>query len=179
MPYYEGNVKYFGTEHLPFAVLAIAVLLVFNFLPILLFCLYPCRWALRCLNSCYLRHQALHTFMDALTSKAVIRMALMVTEIISLLILIFLVVCYRPYKHASCNNLDIFFLLNTSAQIVSGFTFEHDESFPGFMVNRCVLTFAIFVPAMYSLWLLLYYIRKKLTTLQLNGEANQILFHNR
>ena len=63
--YYDGSVEYFGREHLPYAVLAISVLLVFTFLPILLLCLYPCRCFQRFLNSCHLRSQALHTFMDA------------------------------------------------------------------------------------------------------------------
>ena len=42
--YYDGSVEYFGADHLPYAVLAITVLLVFTVLPILLLCLYPCRW---------------------------------------------------------------------------------------------------------------------------------------
>ncbi len=39
---------------------------VFNILPILLLCLYPCRWFQRCLNRTRLRLQVLHTFMDVL-----------------------------------------------------------------------------------------------------------------
>jgi len=63
--YYDGSVEYFSKEHLPYAILAITVLLVFTLLPILLLCLYPCRCYQRFLNSCHLRNQALHTFMDA------------------------------------------------------------------------------------------------------------------
>ena len=63
--YYDGSVNYFGTDHLPYAVLAMTVLLVFTVLPILLLCLYPCRCFQKFLNSCHLRSQALHTFMDA------------------------------------------------------------------------------------------------------------------
>ena len=63
--YYDGHVEYFGKDHRPYAVLAIAVLLVFTVLPILLLCLYPCRWFHKFLNSCHLRCQALHIFMDA------------------------------------------------------------------------------------------------------------------
>ena len=63
--YYDGNVKYFGHKHLPYAVLATVVVLVFIFLPILLLCLYPCLWFQRILNRYHLRSQALNTFMDA------------------------------------------------------------------------------------------------------------------
>ena len=38
---------------------------MFNILPLLLLCVYPCRCFQRCLNRCRLRHQLLHTFMDA------------------------------------------------------------------------------------------------------------------
>ena len=63
--YYNGTVKYFSKEHLPYAIPAITVLLVFIFLPILLLCLYPCRCFQRLLNRCNFRCQALHMFMDA------------------------------------------------------------------------------------------------------------------
>ena len=62
--YYDGTIGYFGKEHLPDALLAIAVLLVFTFLPILLLCLYPCRCFQRFLNRYHLSSQTLHTFMD-------------------------------------------------------------------------------------------------------------------
>ena len=62
--YYDGNIGYFGRDHLPYAVLAIVVVLVFVLLPILLLCLYPCLWFQSILNRYHLRSQALNTFMD-------------------------------------------------------------------------------------------------------------------
>ena len=62
--YYDGTLEYFGQEHLPYALLALAVLLVFTFLPILLLCLYPCHCFQRFLNRYHLSSQTLHTFMD-------------------------------------------------------------------------------------------------------------------
>ena len=62
--YYDGTVEYFGTEHLPFAILALVALLVFNIFPLLLLVLYPCQCFQRCLNRCNIRYQVLHTFMD-------------------------------------------------------------------------------------------------------------------
>lgn len=62
---YDGTVEYFGKEHLPYAILALGVLLIFNIFPILLFCLYPFCCFQRCLAHLKLRTDALHVFMDA------------------------------------------------------------------------------------------------------------------
>ena len=63
--FYDGTTEYFGKEHLPYGILAVVVLLVFNIFPLLLLCLYPCRCFQRCRSRCNLRSQLLHTFMDA------------------------------------------------------------------------------------------------------------------
>ena len=63
--FYDATIEYFSRDHLPYAILAIAVLSVVNILPMLLLCFYPCSWFQKCLNCCRLSHQALHTFMDA------------------------------------------------------------------------------------------------------------------
>lgn len=61
----DASVLYFGPDHLPFALLAIVVLCVFNILPIVLLFLYPCRWFQNYLSYFKIKSQALHTFMDA------------------------------------------------------------------------------------------------------------------
>ena len=63
--YFDGTVEYFGKQHLPYAILAILVLIVFNIFPLLLLCFYPCRCFHKVLNHYRLRCQALHIFMDA------------------------------------------------------------------------------------------------------------------
>ena len=63
--YFNGSMEYLGREHLPYFVLGVAVILVFNVLPILLLCLYPFRCFQRCLNCCSLSSLSLHIFMDA------------------------------------------------------------------------------------------------------------------
>ena len=63
--YYNGTVELFGSEHRPYAIVAILVLSVFGILPLLLLCLYPCRCFQKCLNCCGLQCFALHVFMDA------------------------------------------------------------------------------------------------------------------
>jgi hypothetical protein len=63
--YFNGSMEYLGKEHLPYFVLGVAVVIVFNCLPILLLCLYPLRRFQRCLNYCSLSSPSLHIFMDA------------------------------------------------------------------------------------------------------------------
>ena len=64
--YYDASFKYFGSEHLPFALLAILVLAIFTVLPVLILLLYPTRVFQRWLGCCNTRWQlALRTFVDA------------------------------------------------------------------------------------------------------------------
>ena len=62
---FDGSVEYFGPEHLPFGILALVVFFVFNILPLVLLCLYPCQCFQRCLNNLRIRNQTLHIFMDS------------------------------------------------------------------------------------------------------------------
>ena len=64
--YLDASIEYFSRQHLPFAVLAICVLLVFVIFPLVLLLLYPMRTFQRCLGYCTkVRWQFLHTFADA------------------------------------------------------------------------------------------------------------------
>ena len=63
--FYNASLPYFGEEHLPYAVLAIAVLLLFVLLPTLLLIVYPFRWFQKFLNLFPVRWYILHTFMDS------------------------------------------------------------------------------------------------------------------
>ena len=64
--FFDASIEYFSRQHLPFAVLAICVLLVFVLFPLLLLLLYPMRSFQRCLGYCTrIRWQFLHTFADA------------------------------------------------------------------------------------------------------------------
>ena len=63
--YYDADVTYFGKEHLPYAILAIASFLLFVLFPILLLVLYPFRWFQKLLNFFPFRWYILHTFVDS------------------------------------------------------------------------------------------------------------------
>ena len=63
--YYNPTVEYFGKEHLPYAILALCILLLVLIFPLVLLMLYPCQWFQRCLTHCHLHSHVLRTFMDA------------------------------------------------------------------------------------------------------------------
>ena len=61
--YYSGDLKFFGTQHLPYAILAIIMSLTFNVLPLILLTLYPCRCFHKFLNKCW-KGSGIHHIMD-------------------------------------------------------------------------------------------------------------------
>ena len=66
-PLYDGDSKYFSAKHLPYAVLAVVVLLFCNVLPLLLLFLSPMRSFQRCLRSCCCSFRCVHfvnTFLE-------------------------------------------------------------------------------------------------------------------
>lgn len=63
--YYDHSVTYFSSQHLPFAALAIFVLVLFVMLPMLVLLLYPTRLFQKCLGCFRFRWHALHIFADA------------------------------------------------------------------------------------------------------------------
>ena len=63
--FYDANVTYFGSNHLPYAIMAITILIIFVLLPILILLLYPCNWFQRLLNVFPVNWQVLHTFVDS------------------------------------------------------------------------------------------------------------------
>ena len=63
--FYDATLPYFGQRHLPYAILAIAVLVVFTLIPTLLVILYPLCGFQKFLNLFPVRWYILHTFMDS------------------------------------------------------------------------------------------------------------------
>lgn len=49
--YIDGEITFFGSEHLPYSILAIVMLLLFNLVPVVLLLLYPCPCCLSCLTN--------------------------------------------------------------------------------------------------------------------------------
>ena len=203
--YYNGTVNYFSKEHLPYAVLAITVLLVFVFLPILLLCLYPCRCFQGLLNRCHLRSQALHMFMDAfqgcykngtngtrdcryfaaiyLITRVAVHLSLVFSSITFansvifavLAIVILLLSCFHPCRIMFYNRLDIFFLLSLTVA-ASYFVQDHTININERSTDRYVLALLVPIPIMYPLCLVLYHIWKKSRRLQSATEQIRAFF---
>ena len=62
--YYNPSVQFFGREHLPYALLAIAILTVFIVFPTSLLLFYQCKAYKRCLTKCQISGQALDEFVS-------------------------------------------------------------------------------------------------------------------
>ncbi len=60
--FYDPSMKYAGRKHLPFLILAVFVLVVFVFLPVLLLTCYQLRVFRKCLGLARLNHKGLATF---------------------------------------------------------------------------------------------------------------------
>ena len=63
--YYDGSVEYFGKTHLPYAIVALFVMITFVLFPLMLLLLYPIRCCQKCLGHCKISWHALHIFIDA------------------------------------------------------------------------------------------------------------------
>ena len=63
--YLDASYEYFGSDHLPYGVLAFMLLTLFNIAPFLLLLFYPMKCFQTCLNRFKLSHIALHTFVDS------------------------------------------------------------------------------------------------------------------
>ena len=131
----NGEIPYFGREHLPFGILAIMMLTLFNILPVVLLLLYPIFIQPR-VNS-----QTLTTFMDVFQGcyhhhprdyrsfsavpfifRMVVHIWLMITQDalflvltgFSFLLLVALVILIKPHKHNYLNYVDIFLYMNSA-----------------------------------------------------------------
>ena len=62
--FYDETIEFMGSQHIPFAILAILVLLVGILFPLLLLLLYPMQWFQKCLNKCHLNSPGLQIFME-------------------------------------------------------------------------------------------------------------------
>ena len=179
--YYNGSMEYFGSEHLPYGVLAIFMFTTFNLTPLLLLSLYPCRCFQSCLNCCRINSQVLRTFMDAFQGcykfepydcrywAAVylfLRLAVLTIFVITrnshlcLLtgMLLILVVCLlavlRPYKKDIYNTLDILLLQTYIIGCFSEFIrSSYDRRYYTF--SSIAVGISLFVPIIYVLILAL------------------------
>ena len=189
--FYDGTIRFFKGEHIPYAILAISVMCVFSFLPIMLLCVYPCRCFQKCLNKYRLNNQALHTFMDTLQGSfkngtngakdcryfsAVYLMArvgvnviwgfsiqsLVLMQLISLLLFVLLLLsCGHPYKKMFYNKLDVFFLLCLSYILTYDLYINDYEPRYNSTVGTVVSILIFLIPLVYPFSVLVYHLWNK------------------
>ena len=124
--YLAGDVEYFGSEHLPFAIIALVVLSMFVILPTLLLFLYPCRCFQQLLNRLHCNFHVLRVFMD---------------------------VFLGPYKDGTDNSRDLryfagaFFLARVIFVLLFGYLDSFlSVTFLGLVFSTLLLMMAIFRP---------------------------------
>jgi uncharacterized CHY-type Zn-finger protein len=146
----NGEIEFFGGEHLPYGILAIVMLTLFNLLPMLVLFLYPCKFFQKSLKFLKLRSHvhALHSLMDAFQGcyrqsprdcryftgfYILVRVVFLTTGILIpdpaafavfgfyFIGLTILVVLVEPYKVRYHNKVDaVFFLLFTVLSFLGG-----------------------------------------------------------
>ena len=176
--YNDPYTVYLSKQHLPYFVLAIAMSFVFNFLPFLLICAYPCACFQKCLNWTEVRHPALSIFMDAfqgsykykpfyLRSFPAVYMIVQFTNLLifsslgfeyyhaaaslTLMVIIISVAIARPYKN---NRHNIITLVMFSSQFIFCISYVFFVGSPKIKVWHFFLNFfiwvGVFVPPVYG-----------------------------
>ena len=143
----NGSMTPFTEEHTPYAILAIVMFLIFNFLPLVLLSVYPSRCFQKFLNCTKCQYQTLHVFMDTfqgcyketprdcryfagfyLLLRFINLMVYSVTKnplyftfmVYIFMIALLLVAICRPYKHQIRNTIDIvIFIIAITASATS------------------------------------------------------------
>ena len=179
-----GDLVYFGSEHLPFGLLAVFMLTVFNILPMVLLFLYPCGWFRKCLSFCGASNHVLHTFMEAfqgcyrhqprdcryfaalylllrilntLSSVVFIHTPSVAVSCFLFILVILSLVLIAPYRKDTHNKIDVLFFLAG----ISAFPLDYLDSFQLPYRNHFHRVFKVFlilvalIPVLYSIILFL------------------------
>ena len=153
-----GTIKYFGTKHLPYGILAIMMILIFNILPVLLLMLYPYNTFRKCF--CNKHSHCLFIFMDVFYGCYVnqpkdyrcFASIYFISRLLQLLLIVFcgdifsiifftsfhftalslIVMFLQPYKNKRQNRVDVALLLNAS---ISQLFFCHLMFSEGFVLK--------------------------------------------
>ena len=182
--YYSGTIQVFKNEHIPFAILACFMALVFNVSPLILLCLYPRHCFQKLIHSCKCHTQTLHIFMDTfhsgyrtepldyrwfsvvylfvriinlgIFSSTLSRFYYPFAAVFSLFIA-FLVITTQPYKHSIYNKLDtcLFIILACAYIPATAYALSPSEKFNAtFIVMMSAMSIALLC---YVISLILYW----------------------
>ena len=190
--YSDGTIDFFGRDHIPYAILAMTVLLVFTLFPIVLFCLYPCQWFQRFLNKFHCNTQTLWYFMDCfqgcykdgtegtrecrwfsalyLMMRLAMHMAFIVTkntfstffETLLLLGMIILLAFFQPYKTPLYNKIDVVFLAILCIIVNSAGEFHGKSHHELSSIVDNLYIFILPIPFIYLFCLIIHYLLRRL-----------------
>ena len=195
--YNDGTVEYFSTKHIPYAVVAIIVLLVFILLPIFLLCLYPCRSFHKLLNRHHINSPALQKFMDTfqgyykdgtsgtrdyrffaalyLILRMIINGYLVISAengILITIVMVFILLLFvlQTYKDKHNTNIDALFLMFIIAFLSSEWNmYDHNTVFIR-TNNNIVIYIVLLVTMVYPVCVLIYYFHRRSETAISNRE---------
>ena len=191
--YYDGTVQYFRKAHIPYALLAITVLVLFNIMPIFLFCFYPCICFQRMLNTYNWNSSTLHFFMNSfqgcfkdgtngtrdcrwfsafyLFIRIALHFGFMIarnsfsTFVLNVVILgtMVLLACIQPYKNKLYCKLDVTFLAALCVIVNTAWEL-HGGTFNS-LASAIDRAYFVLValPLFYQLWLIAHYAIKRST----------------
>ena len=172
----NGSMTPFSKEHTPYAILAIMMLIIFNFLPLVLLCVYPSRCFQKFLNCTKYQYRTLHVFMDTfqgcyketprdcryfagfyLFLRCINLMLYSLTKnpiyfslaMYLMMIALLLVAICRPYKHQIRNTIDtVIFLVAIAIYATCLLIIESPYVAPKFFVEYRSLFQIVFTPIM-------------------------------
>ena len=204
--YYDGSVKYLGGEHIPYALLAVSVLIIFTILPIVVLCVYPCKCFHTLLNNYDINTPILDKFMDTfqgyykdgtegtrdcrcfaamfLVLQILLNSSLVITiitfssvlAIIVLLGQITLLSVFQPYKNKRYLKLDIFFMALAIVALSAAPNLYLAVSGLELSIDRITLLILSPLPFFFPIYLLTYYIYSKS---KVSTEKIRLLFTRR
>ena len=186
--YYDGTYEYFGKDHIPYALLALFMVFVFNIFPLVLLCLYPCRCFQRCLNYCNLRCLTLHIFMDTFNGcyklqprdcryfaalyllLRIVNHSFILTNAVpplyyfmtgvALIGMIVYIATIRPHKRLLYTVIDKILLANLAITYLAGSVFRPVQFFDSNYLKylNCIIFVSAAMPFFYGIGLLLYFV---------------------
>ncbi len=184
--YYDGTIEYFGSSHLPYAIIAITILTVFVLFPSILLCVYPFRCFQRLLNRYRARWFVLHTFMDTFQGcykdgtngtndcryfagvyvwarigffviyTLSVGTAAYAVAVLYLLVIAALVVIVKPYKIALYNIVDPLLIFTMVAAFTAYLTTAVETAYVYWVLAVAVISVAVSTPILYLAALLFH-----------------------
>ena len=182
------NLDFFRMHFCPYAILAIMILLVFVFLPLVLLILYPLSCFQKCLTYCKLNHHILRTFTDTFQGsfkdgtngtrdRRYFAAFYLIIRIVAFALFVFsstgyffllaavmytafvvLIATIQPYKNDIHNKIDIFWFLCLTSFCLSVFALTPSLREVSQIITHMLIPLLSTLPLLYMVGLLVYWL---------------------